>query len=799
MKVSLKWLKDYVEVTSPAAEVAGRLTMAGLEVKSTQVIGGNWDKVYIGQVREVNPHPNADRLRLATIDLGNEQVTVVCGAPNLRVGDRIPFARVGAELIDSHTGEKSVLKPAKIRGIVSSGMACSPKELGISDDHSGLLVLPPDAPLGMPLADYMGDAIFNMEVTPNRPDCLSVIGIARELAALAGKRVNLPDDSYAETGEPIEGQIAIEIKAPDLCPRYSASLIKNIKIAASPVWMQQRLLAGGMRPINNVVDITNFVMLEYGQPLHSFDYDLIRQKKIIVRRAQPGEKITTLDGNERELKPDTLLITDPDRAIAVAGVMGGANTEVMEGTTSILLEAASFNPVSIHYTARTLNMPSEASNRFERGIRADLTLPALRRATQLLKELAGGEVARGIIDIYPGKREARPIPLSTAQVKRLLGVEYTRDRVVEILALLGFDSRVGASSTDLTATAPYWRSDIRLAEDLIEEVARIDGYEKIPNTLLAQAIPVQDGALALDLKRRVRDTILSYGFDEIITSSLTGTEAQKRLSAAGREAAALPLSNPMTAEQGYLRPSLRAHLLSAMAANQRLVEGPLRLVEMGKVYLPRTNDLPDERETLCAIISGPGLEKWWRGGGEPVDFYFAKGVAQGMLRALNLTVTFETGGDDGLHTANQAAVVCNGIKVGVIGEIHPRVRENFDLAGQACIVELDLAALLPVAGGDRVYKQIPRFPAVMRDMAIVVDKEVTNRQVMDIVTAYSLVDGVALFDVYSGEQVAPGKKSLAYRLTFISATKTLTDEAVNSVMAQIIGRLGKELGAILRA
>jgi phenylalanyl-tRNA synthetase beta chain len=799
MKVSLKWLKDYVDISAPAAEVARQLTMAGLEVKNTQVVGGNWDKVFVGQVKEVNPHPNADRLRLATIDLGSEQVTVVCGAPNLRAGDKVPFAQVGAELADGHTGQKSVLKPAKIRGVVSSGMACSPRELGISDDHTGLLVLPSDAPLGMPLAEYMGDAIFNLEVTPNRPDCLSVIGIAREIAALAGKQIRLPDDSYAETGASIDGQIAIEIQSPDLCPRYSASLIRNIKIAESPVWMQQRLVAGGMRPINNVVDITNFVMLEYGQPLHSFDYDLIRQKKIIVRRARPGEKLTTLDGNERELTADTLLITDPDRAIAVAGVMGGANTEVEEGTTSILLEAASFNPVSIHYTARTLNMLSEASNRFERGIRADLTLPALRRATQLLHDLAGGEVAKGIVDVYPGQKKAKAISLSTAQVNRLLGIEYTRDRVVEVLSLLGFDCSAGPNATDLTATAPYWRSDIRLAEDLIEEVARIDGYDKIPSTLLAQAIPVQDPAPALALKRRVRDSILTYGFDEIVTSSLTGPEAQKRLSAAGRETAALPLSNPMTADQGHLRPSLRAHLLSAMAANQRLVEGPVRLVEIGKVYLPRANDLPDERETLCAVISGPGLEKWWNGGGEPADFFFAKGVVQGVLKALNLTVSFETGSDDGLHAANQAVIMCNGIRVGVVGETHPRVRENFDLTGQACLIELDLAALLPFAGRDRVYKPIARFPAVMRDVAIVVDRQVSNRQAMDIITASPLVDSVALFDVYQGEQVEPGKKSLAYRLTFISATKTLTDDAVNSVMAQIIDRLGKEFGATLRS
>jgi phenylalanyl-tRNA synthetase beta chain len=799
MKVSLKWLKDYVEIAVPPAEVARRLTMAGLEVKSTQIIGGNWDQVFVAQVKEVNPHPNADRLKLATLDLGTEQVTVVCGAPNLRVGDKVPYARVGAELIDGHTGEKSVLKPAKIRGVVSTGMACSEKELGISGDHAGLLILPEDAPLGTPLAEYMGDAVFNLEVTPNRPDCLSVIGIAREIAALTGKQVRLPDDRYPESSQAVDEAVSVSIVAPDLCPRYCASLIKNIKIAPSPRWMQERLVAGGMRPINNIVDITNFVMLEYGQPLHSFDYDLIRQKRIIVRRANPGEKITTLDGNERELVADTLVIADPDRAIAVAGVMGGANTEMEEGSTAVLLEAASFNPASIHYTARTLNLPSEASNRFERGIRPDLTLPALRRATQLMKELAGGDVARGIVDVYPGKKELKPVDLSEVQVRRLLGTEFNQDEITQTLTSLGFECRGAAGSGKITATPPYWRSDIKLTEDLIEEVARIRGYDRIPNTLLSQAIPMQDPAPSFATKAMVRNVVLSYGFDEIVTPSLLGMEALKKLSPVSEEPNALPLSNPMTADQSYLRPTLRAHLYSALAANQRFAEGVLRLVEFGKVYLPRPSDLPDERELLCAVISGPSLPKWWKGGGESADFYFAKGVAQGIFKALNLEVRFEAGTDIGLHPSDQAEMIVQDMKAGVLGEIHSKVRQAFDINGPAYLLELDLAALLPLAGRDRTYRPIPRFPAVLRDIAIVVDRQVNNRQAMDIVASFPLVEDVQLFDVYSGEQVPPGKKSLAYRLSFQSETKTLTDEAVNSVMSKVLDRLTRELQATLRS
>jgi phenylalanyl-tRNA synthetase beta chain len=799
MKVSLKWLRDYVDVDLPPGEVARRLTMAGLEVKSTELIGGSWYNVFVGQIREVNPHPNADRLRLATVDLGTELLTVVCGAPNLRLGDKVPFARVGAELYDGHTGVKSLLKPAKIRGVVSAGMACSEKELGISDDHKGLMILPADAPLGMPLADYLGDAIFNLEITPNRPDCLSVIGIAREVAALTGKKVRMPDDSYSEADPPIEGQISVEIEAPDLCPRYCATLIKGVRIGESPTWMQQRLIAGGMRPINNIVDITNFVMLEHGQPLHSFDYSLIRGKKIIVRRARPGEKMTTLDNVERELAPNTLVIADNDRAVAVAGVMGGVNTEVEETTTSILLEAASFNPTSIHYTARTLAMPSEASNRFERGIRSELTISALKRATRLIKELAGGEVARGTVDVFPGRKDEQPVAVSTVQVKRLLGVEFSRERIVETLTSLGFECRVGSGPGDLTATSPYWRSDVRLAEDLIEEVARIEGYDRIPDTLLAEAIPRQDPVAMLGLKQRVRDALVGYGFDEVVTSTLVGVEALKRLTPDGRETEALRLVNPMTAEQEYLRPTLRAHLLTALASNQRFAEGALRLVELSKVYMLRASELPDERETVCAVISGPRVDKWWQGGDEGSDFFFGKGVVEGILRNLNVVVTFEPGTDPSLRPNSQAAIRAGDKRLGIVGEIHPKVRENFEISGTAYLLELDLPELLPLAGTDRTYKAIPRFPAVTRDIALVVDAQVTNRQVADIVCGFPLVDSLSLFDVYAGEQVPQGKKSLAYRLTFLSPTKTLTDEAANSILQQIIDKLAKELGATLRS
>jgi len=479
MKVSLNWLKEYVDITLPLDDVLNRLTMAGFEGKVLQVIGGNWENIVIGQITAVNPHPDADRLTLVTIDTGTGQETVVCGAPNVGVGYKVAFAAVGAQLIDPRSGELSRLKSAKIRGVVSSGMACSEKELGISEEHEGILVLAAEAPIGIPLADYLGDVVINLDVTPNRPDCLSIIGIAREIAALTGQSVHVPEVGYSEGASSVDEHISVEIVAPDLCPRYCASLISGVKLGESPGWMQQRLLACGLRPINNIVDITNYVMLEYGQPLHAFDYERIRGKKIIVRRASGGEGIVSLDGVERALSGDMLVIADEERSVAIAGVMGGANSEVTEGTTSILLEAASFNPASIHYTGRILGLPSEACMRFERGISAELTTLALKRATQLIIEIAGGEAARGLADVYPGKAEPKPILISTGGVKRCLGVEFSLEQIVGVLNSLGFDCRETASGAEVVATAPYWRSDINLTVDLVEEVARIIGYDEI--------------------------------------------------------------------------------------------------------------------------------------------------------------------------------------------------------------------------------------------------------------------------------------------------------------------------------
>ncbi len=800
MKVPLKWLQEYIDITLLPADLANRLTMAGTEVKGIQVIGGNWENIVVGQITAINPHPNADRLSLATIDLGTEQQTVVTGAPNLRFGDKVAFAHVGAQLIDGHSGQVFRLKSAKIRGVVSNGMVCSEKELGISDSHEGIMVLPAEAPVGTPLADYLGDTVLDLEVTPNRPDCLSVIGITREMSALTGQSLHFPEIRYEETLPLIDQQISVEIAAPDLCPRYCASLIIGVKVAASPKWMQQRLLACGMRPINNIVDITNYVMLEYGQPLHAFDYHQVKGKKIVVRRATNSEAIVTLDGIERVLSEDMLVIADGERSVAIAGVMGGADSEVTPETTSILLESANFNPRSIHYTGRVLSLPSEACSRFERGIRPELTLPALKRATQLILELAGGKAAKGLVDVYPGKQDRKPILLSTGKVKKLLGIEYNLDQIVGALASLGFDCKRGASVSEVWVAAPYWRSDIHQAVDLIEEVARIIGYDKIPATMLSQPLPRHNPEPLLSLKQKIGSSLIGQGFQEIISYSLTSLEMLNKLLPEPHPLELMPLrvANPMTADQEYLRPNLRANLLAALSANRRHEDGGIRLFELGRVYLPLPNDLPDEPEVLCGMLSGPRFEESWHGGDESLDFFDAKGIVEGLLSQLGVEASFEECSDESFYPGKQAAIVIAGSRLGVIGELHPKVLDAFETSGNVCLFEINLTALLPFTIGHKVFQPISRFPAIVRDIALVVDTGVTHRQVKDIIRSFSLVSQVAIFDVYSGGQLPQGKKSLAYRITFQSPNHTLTDEEVNKVQQQILDKLSQELGATLR-
>jgi phenylalanyl-tRNA synthetase beta chain len=823
MKVSLKWLKDYVDIKLAPQELAERLTMAGSEVKGIETVGGTWDNVVVGEVIALNPHPDADRLRLATVDLGTRQVTTVCGAPNIALGQKVTFAHVGAKLMDPHTGQVAVVKPAKIRGVVSEGMVCSEKELGISEDHEGILVLPPEVPIGAAVGGYLGDVVLDLDITPNRPDCLSVIGIAREIAALTGESLHVPEVCYEETEKSIDSCASVDVVDSDLCPRYCASLVTGIRITPSPGWLQQRLSSCGIRPINNVVDITNYVMLEYGQPLHAFDYDKLNGQQIIVRRARNGETITTLDGSKRALNSDILVIAGKAETVAVAGIMGGLNSEVTDKTTTILLESANFSQAAIRRGCSHLQFQSEASVRFDKGLNSELPSVPLKRATQLLVELAGGKAAKGVIDVYPGKSKPEFIPLTTREVKRLSGLKVSIDEILKVLKALGFECREGDSSSQIFVSAPYWRSDIKCSADLVEEVVRIIGYDRVPMTRLGSPLPPQKSELSLEarqseLKDKLRAILTGFGFQEILTYSLVSLEKLQKVSPQLEiKIPPLKVANPMTREQEYLRTSLRPGLLAALAHNQKFEQAGVRLFEIGKVFLPQHHHviatlsetrekespeergLPQERDMLCALLSGARAELSWQADKEMLDFFDAKGAIENLLRQLGLKASFESSDDEGLYPGRGADVIVEDDKVGVVGDLHPRVAQAFELSNTVGLIEIDLAKLLTRIAGTGTYRSIPRFPSVSRDIALVIDEQASYRRVEKVIEDFPLVTKVSLFDLYRGEQVAEGKKSFAIRIAYQSPSRTLTDEEVDRTQEQMLARLHQELGATLRA
>jgi phenylalanyl-tRNA synthetase beta chain len=804
MRISLKWLGDYVDIKLAPKELAERLTMSGLEVKGIQTIGGTWDNVVIGEVVALNPHPNADRLKLATVDLGTEQVTTVCGAPNISLGQKVTFAHIGARLIDPHTGEAIVLKPAKIRGVASEGMVCSEKELGISDSHEGILVLPSEVSIGTPLSTYLGDVIFDLDVTPNRPDCLSVIGVAREISALTGEPLCLSSINYEELEDSIGSFASVDIAEPDLCPRYCASLITGIKIVPSPSWLQQRLNSCGMRPINNVVDVTNYVMLEYGQPLHAFDYHKLKGKQIIVRRAGSGETITTIDGVERTLNPDILVIADKEEAVAVAGIMGGLDSEVTDKTDTIFLESANFNQATIRRGCGHLQFQSEASIRFDKGLNSDLPLLPLKRATQLLLELAGGRAAKGIIDVYPGKSKPKPILLNAREVERLSGLKVNTGEILKVLKALGFECQESGPGSQISVSVPYWRSDVKCSADLVEEVVRIIGYEKIPITRLSSPLPQQKSKLSpsaqqSNLKEKLRNILAGFGFQEIITYSLVSLEKLQRLSPKIElKIPPLKVANPMTKEQEYLRTSLRTGLLSTLSHNQKFEQAGIRLFEIGKVFLPRGKDLPEEKEMLCAMLSGPRAELSWQADKETLDFFDAKGVVENLLKQLGLKASFNASADGMLFQGRGADIIVEDEKVGIVGDVHPKVAQAFELSDAVCLIEIDLEKLLTKITGIKEYQPIPRLPSVTRDIALVVDEQVSYRRVEETIQGFPLVTKVTLFDLYRGNQIPKGKKSFAIRIIYQSPKHTLTDEEVDQTQEQMLAKLYQELGVILR-
>ena len=800
MKVPISWLKEYVDLVVPLDELARRLTMAGTEVAEVISIGG-WEYCFVGSVTKVERHPNADRLTLCTVDIGAEQMQVVCGAPNVAEQQKIAFAKVGANLFSTHAGQVEPLKAARIRGVVSEGMICSEKELGLGEDHQGILVLREDAPVGTPLSDYLGDQVLDVTVTPNRPDCLSMLGVAREVAALTGVWVKEPDSSYPEEGPPIGSVASVEIEDPDLCPRYTASLISGVTIGPSPSWLQDRLSKAGMRSINNVVDATNYVMLEYNQPLHAFDFKTLKESKIIVRRARPGEVLISLDGVRRVLSPSMLMIADAKDAVALGGVIGGAHTEVTESTTDILVESANFSPTNNRRTAQALKIPTEASIRFEKGLRAELPPIALRRATQLIRQIVGGVVADGILDEFPRKEEmqAPVLTLTAKRLRRVLGTTIPVERVEEVLTSLGFGVE-RSNDSDLTVTAPFWRSDIHIEDDLIEEVARIVGYDEIPTTMLSTPIPHYQPQSRRELKERIRDLLVGYGLQEVISYPVSSLEDLEK--AQGLKNGTLPvkIANPMSVQHEYMRTTLRAGLLSTLAANVTHTQGPIALFEMGRIFLPREGDLPEEPETVAGVFCGPLSETHWLSSDGELGFYDPKGVIEALMDKLGIEAGFEAVDDPLLHPGKAARVIAGGQYLGVTGEVHPAVITSFDIQrGPVAIFELDIGSLLGLVPeqGPR-YSPVGRFPSAIRDLSIIVDMDIPGATVQALIASRPLVGSVRLFDTYTGENVPPGKRSLAYHIYFQSPERTLTAEEITKALKAVVNRLEQEVGALIR-
>jgi phenylalanyl-tRNA synthetase beta chain len=882
-------LNDFVDIHDlDPIELAERLTLAGLEVEHIRWVGLNpsaryhvppermveadglpWerDKIFVGEIIRTVPHPDADRLLLATVEYGGDKpMTIITGAPNLRPGDmmiKVAFATIGARLVDPYADsyKTMTLKAGKIRGIQSEGMACSEKELGISEEHGGIIILPVNAPVGMPLADYMGDAVLEMDLTPNLARDLNILGVAREVAALYDRPLKRSQVELASlTGivrpeemprpqPPAEPFVQIVIEDPDLCPRYTATLIRDVEIGPSPGWVKDRLRKAGVRPISNIVDATNYVMLEWGQPTHAFDYDLLVERArqasdgsdasdsilptIMMRRAKPGETMTTLDGVERQLTSDMLMITDTLGPIAVGGVMGGRETEVNEHTRNVLLEAAAFDYINNRRTSQTLRLPSEATARFSKGISPEMPIPAGQRCARMMAELAAGTVVEGIEDCYPLPQRSVQVEITPAEVKRVLGMDVLVEQIRAILQRLEFavedveltTAPEGAVPAPLRVTVPWFRLDVSIPADLIEEIVRVIGYDTLPTTLMDDALPPQWRNWALEGKERVRDILMGAGLQDSISYALIGPELNRKLLAAQGEPAydalaprspsdaPLPvildpetlvrLENPLTPTTDRLRSTLLGSMLNALAANLRTT-GRVALFEIGKVYWSLPGELlPAEPEHVAIALAGPrAAGAWLNRDDTPMDFFDLKGIVEELLDRLGLLgdVRFAPAIHP-LFGPKAAQVLLKGQAIGVLGEVHPAVRRAFDLPdGRAALAELQLAPLAAAVSARQKMQPLSSFPAIKEDLALLVDESVTAEQVEQAIRqgGGSLLRGVTLFDVYRGKQVPAGKKSLAYALTFQADDKTLKDADVEKVRRRIVARLGQTVGAELR-
>jgi phenylalanyl-tRNA synthetase beta chain len=819
MKVPLRWLSDFIHVDLTAEELAHRLTMAGLEAEHIEFIGSGWNNVLVGSVVGVSPHPDADRLVLADVRAGDHRLTVVTGAPNIEAGQKIALALAGARLWDGYSDvpKLKTLKPGTIRGVRSEGMVCSEKELGLSDEHEGILVLDPEAPEGTTLQEWLGDAVIEFEITPNLVHAFSIMGIAREVAALTRHSIRLPERADLDN-VPARPKL-VTIEANDLCSRYMGVVIDNVTVGPSPSWLVRRLTAAGVRSVNNVVDVTNYVMLEIGQPLHAFDADKLVDRRIVVRRAKPGERMETLDHQERNLTPEMLLICDAERPVAIAGVMGSVNSEVSDGTTRLLLESATFDMLSVRHTARDLKLRTDASARFERGLDPELVGLAAARATHLLLQVCPGSVVDGYDDVYPSPRTPRTLSFPFSRIKKVLGMQIDATTVCDVLTRLSFNPAVSGSGEGhrLTVTVPSFRTDVTIAEDVIEEVARIVGYDMLPETLLSgRTPPVKRDPLYL-LQTDVRNAMAATGSFEIITYVTVSETDLIALQSNPQQGADVPLGflhaapasslvrlvNPLQSEANILRPTLLPSVLKAAVENRKHAES-VRLFEVARVYLPTSrNELPQELATLCVVLTGKREPLNRFGDRGDLDFWDAKGTVEAVFGSLGVGVEFVPEPDCGtLHPGRSAAIQIGEKKIGLIGEIRPDVAQRLGFGDErVAVAEVNVEALLAVIEQPTQAISAPRFLPVEQDFAIVVDSGMPAASVATSLRAAAgpLATSITLFDVFEGAQIGENKKSLAFRVTFTAPDRALTDAELGKTRDRIAKGIKQQVGGSLRA
>lgn len=798
MRVSLNWLKEFVDIDLSAEELAHELTMLGLEIESIERLGEEIQEVYVGRILSIEPHPDADKIVVCQTDVGGpEPLQICCGAKNMKVGDRVPTAIVGATLPGGFQ-----IGRRKMRGVESQGMMCASTELGLPEGENGLMILDESAPIGQDIKSLLGlnDTVFEIEVTPNRGDWASMIGVAREIAALHGRALRIPEAKVRESGKPVNDLTSVIVEDETLCPRYLGRVLTGVKVGPSPEWLCKRLIAAGQRPINNIVDITNFVLMETGQPLHAFDYNKLAENRIVVRRARAGEEINTLDGETRKLAEDMLVIADAARPQCVAGVMGGADSEVDESTTAIFLESAYFLPSSVRKTSRSLALISESSQRFQRGADPDMAVYAMERAAQLIVEIAGAEAAAGVIDVYPKPLAPREVTLPFARTKRLLGADIPPARQCEILTRLGLEV-LDESPEQARFRVPARRHDVSMEADLIEEIARLSGYDHIPATLPGVRPCEKVFAPKEKRIRALRHFLAGLGLTELYNWTFSCPEDVARAALPAEYAAMVRLENPLSEKQATMRSSIIPAHLGNAARNLNYGVASIRGFEIGPVYEPADGpQLPAQKSRLGIVLAGDAAAPHWSQKARPADFYDIKGVVEAVLAEFGLAGEFVDTEFGTFQAGQRAAVRVGGEVAGYLGKVAPGVVKAFDTDGDIFCAELDLDLLLGATAPAPQFAPVPAFPPSARDLAVVVDATVPAGALKAAAaqSGGNLLRSVEIFDIFTGNQVGAGKKSVALNLVFQSNDRTLTDKDTQKAFDKILRRLQNDFQAALR-